>query len=40
MIGNDANMSDSEYTALLNAYKSQHHDMGYDFDSYPQNGWS
>jgi len=38
MIGADANMSDSEYTALLNAYKSQHHNMGYDFDSYPQNG--
>jgi hypothetical protein len=38
MIGNDANMSDSEYTALLNAYKSQHHNMGYDIDSYPKNG--
>ncbi|MGB7569801.1 MAG: Ig-like domain-containing protein, partial [Chitinivibrionales bacterium] len=31
MIGNDANMSDSEYTALLNAYKAQHHGMGYDY---------
>jgi Bacterial Ig-like domain (group 1). len=38
LIGKDANMSDSEYTALLNTYKSQHHNMGYDFDSYPQNG--
>jgi len=38
LTGQYANMSDSEYTALLSAYKAQHHGKGYDFDTYPYNG--
>lgn len=38
LVGKDANMSESEYTALLNDYNSKHHNMGYDFDCYPYNG--
>ncbi len=38
LIGWASSMTDSAYTAQLNAYKAAHHGMGYDIDTDPKNG--